>query len=120
MLRDVSSLTKIYIACGHTDLRKGIDGLASLVKEHFRLDPFQKDVLFLFCGSRMDRFKALVWEGDGFLLLYKRLEAGSFKWPRNTTELAEISPDQFRKLLDGFVVIDTSTIQTDLHPEECL
>ena len=57
MLRDVSSLTKIYIACGHTDLRKGIDGLASLVKEHFRLDPFQKDVLFLFCGSRMDRFK---------------------------------------------------------------
>jgi transposase len=68
MLRDITGFTKIYIACGRTDLRKGIDGLATLVKEQFRLDPFQKDVLFLFCGTRKDRFKALVWEGDGFLL----------------------------------------------------
>lgn len=120
MLRDLSCLTKIYIACGRTDLRKGIDGLASIVKEQFRLNPFQKDILFLFCGSRTDRFKALVWEGDGFLLMYKRLEAGSFKWPRNSTELSEISPEQFRRLLDGFVVIDTSTVRTDLHPEEVL
>jgi transposase len=64
MLRDLSSLSKIYIACGRTDLRKGIDGLATLVKEQFQLDPFQKDVLFLFCGTRKDRFKGLVWEGD--------------------------------------------------------
>ena len=56
MLRDLSNLQKIYIACGRTDLRKGIDGLATLVKEHFQLDPFQKDVLFLFCGTRKDRF----------------------------------------------------------------
>lgn len=120
MLRNVSNLTKIYIACGRTDLRKGIDGLATIVKEQFQLDPFQKDVLFLFCGTRMDRFKGLVWEGDGFLLLYKRLEAGSFKWPRDTRELAEISPEQFHKLLDGFVVIDTSTVRTDLKPTELL
>lgn len=47
MLRDVYNLQKIYIACDSTDLRKGIDGLAALVKEHFQLDPFQKDVLWI-------------------------------------------------------------------------
>ena len=63
----------IYIACGYTDLRRGIDGLASIVQSQFQLDPFQK-MLFLFCGRRQDRIKGLYWEGDGFLLLYKRLE----------------------------------------------
>ena len=104
MLRDLSSLQKIYIACGRTDLRKGIDGLATLVKEHFQLDPFQKDVLFLFCGTRKDRFKALVWEGDGFLLLYKLLSDGRFKWPRNTDELKELTAEQYRLLMDGFTI----------------
>lgn len=116
MLRDVTSFRKIYIKCGRTDLRKGIDGLATIVKEHFQLDPFETDVLFLFCGSRKDRFKALVWEGDGFLLMYKRLEAGSFKWPNTTEEMRDISYAQLRSLLGGFVVIDESTIRTDLHP----
>lgn len=120
MLRNVTCFTRIYIACGKTDLRKGIDGLASIVKEQFQLDPFEKDVLFLFCGTRKDRFKGLIWEGDGFLLLYKRLEAGSFKWPRTTVEIKDISPEQFRNLLDGLTVIDVSNIQTDLHPEHLL
>jgi transposase len=120
MLRELTGLSKIYIACGHTDLRKGIDGLAAIVKEHFQLDPFQKDVLFLFCGTRRDRFKGLIWEGDGFLLLYKRVEAGSFKWPRTKSEMSEISTEQFRSLLDGFVVIDESSIRTDLEPTKIL
>ena len=54
-----ASFRKIYICCGRTDLRKGIDGLATLVKEQFRMTPFQEDVLFLFCGARQDRLKAL-------------------------------------------------------------
>jgi len=116
MLRDVT-FHKIYIACGKTDLRKGIDGLATMIKENFQLDPFEKDVLFLFCGSRKDRIKALIWEGDGFILLYKRLEAGSFKWPRDTSEVRLIDHQQFQNLLDGLVVIDVSTIQKDLHPD---
>ncbi len=116
MLRD-ADFHKIYIACGKTDLRKGIDGLAAMVKENFHLDPFEKDVLFLFCGSRKDRFKALVWEGDGFILLYKRLEAGTFKWPRNSSEARSIDQQQFRNLLDGLVVIDVSNIRKDLHPD---
>ena len=75
-------LKKFFIATGYTDLRRGIDDLASTIKFQFDLDPFQKHILFLFCGKRTDRIKGLVWEGDGFLLLYKRLNIGGFSWPR--------------------------------------
>ena len=63
MLNDARGFSKIYIATGYSDLRKGIDGLANVIKFQFDLDPFQKDVLFLFCGRRTDRIKGLVWEG---------------------------------------------------------
>ena len=96
-----SRFKRIYIACGYTDLRYGIDGLAATVRERFNLNPFETDILFLFCGRRNDRIKALVWEGDGFLLLYKRLEDGKFKWPRKTEDLEEINEEQFRWLLTG-------------------
>ena len=69
MLNNASGFRKVYIAAGYTDLRRGIDGLASIVKFNFQLDPYEKDILFLFCGRRSDRIKGLVWEGDGFLLL---------------------------------------------------
>ena len=62
----------IYLACGHTDMRKSIDGLAALVVSRFHLDPHQPS-LFLFCGRRKDRIKGLLWDETGFLLLYKRL-----------------------------------------------
>ena len=75
MLGDITACRQIYIACGYTDMRKSIDGLAALVQNHFEMDPFES-ALFLFCGRRCDRIKALLWEGDGFLLLYKRLENG--------------------------------------------
>ena len=66
----------MFLATGFTDLRRGIDGLAAIVQQQFELDPFT-NTLFLFCGRRRDRIKALYWEGDGFVLLYKRLESGS-------------------------------------------
>lgn len=93
MLGDITVAENIYIACGHTDMRKSIDGLAAIVQQQFHLDPFSS-TLFLFCGRRRNRMKALLWEGDGFILLYKRLENGSFKWPRdeNKAEL-ETDPD---------------------------
>lgn len=94
----------IYLACGYTDLRYGIDGLATTIKEKFDLSPFETGAIFLFCGRRNDRIKALVWEGDGFLLLYKRLEAGKFKWPRSTDELKKLSYEQFKWLMKGFTL----------------
>ena len=66
MLNDFAGADKVYIACGYTDLRKGIDGLARLVQQQFALDPFT-NTLFLFCGRRRDRIKGLYWEKDGFI-----------------------------------------------------
>ncbi len=103
MLRDFSSADHVYIACGYTDLRKGIDGLASLIKTQFRLDPCSNS-LFLFCGRRTDRIKALYYEGDGFLLLYKRVDNGRFQWPCTPGEAKCLSAQQFRWLMEGLSV----------------
>ena len=73
MLNEYLHPAHVFIACGYTDLRLGIDGLAALVQEKYQLDPFG-EALFFFCGRRTDRIKGLFWDGDGFLLLYKRLE----------------------------------------------
>ncbi len=109
MLGDITACENIYIACGHTDMRKSIDGLAAIVQEQFHLDPFSKS-LFLFCGKRRDRIKCLLWEGDGFVLLYKRLENGSFRWPRNENEVRTISWQQFRWLMEGLEIEQKTTI----------
>lgn len=106
MLAEAAGVRKIYIACGYTDLRKGIDGLAQIVGTTFNLNPFQKDVLFLFCGKRCDRIKGLLWEGTGYLLLYKRLEAGSFSWPRSPEEAAELTREQYAMLMMGLNPIE--------------
>lgn len=120
MLNDTTSFKKIYIACGYTDLRLGIDGLASYVKFHFELDPFDKDTLFLFCGRRATKIKGLVWEGDGFLLLYKRLEVGSFAWPRTTDEAMQLDQNQFKQLMQGFSVVAKHPISKLKEPKEII
>ena len=89
MLNDLSKFRHIYIACGYTDLRRGIDGLAGIVKHKFELDPVDEGSIFLFCGRRTDRIKALLFEGDGFVLLYKRLSDGNYQWPRTAEEVRE-------------------------------
>ena len=103
MLNDFSCNCPVYLAAGFTDLRRGIDGLAQTVQQQFQLNPFQS-MLFLFCGRRRDRIKALYWEGDGFVLLYKRLENGSFQWPRSGEEARQLSPQQYRWLMEGLSI----------------
>lgn len=103
MIGDISRAENIYLACGYTDMRKSIDGLSALVVQQFELDPFSNS-LFLFCGRRCDRIKALYWEGDGFVLLHKRLERRSFQWPRKESEAKTITPQQFRWLLEGLQI----------------
>jgi transposase len=58
--------TKIYVWCGKTDMRKGIDGLAAVASEYKADELFDEEALFLFCGRSKDRYKALYWEKDGF------------------------------------------------------
>lgn len=105
MLNDATGFKKVYLAVGSTDLRKGIDGLAAIVKFQFNLDPYDKNTLFLFCGKKPDRLKGLIWEGDGFLLLYKRINIGTFKWPRSASEAVEISMEQYSSLMQGFEIM---------------
>lgn len=76
-------------------MRKAIDGLAAIVQQNFKLDPFSNS-LFLFRERKANRLKALYWEGDGFLLLYKRLENSRFQWVRNQEEVRSISGQEFR------------------------
>lgn len=78
MLNNFNCNCPVYIACGYTDLRHSIDGLASLLKTQYQMNPFER-ALFLFCGRRRDRLMLLYWEEDGFLLLYKCLENDSFQ-----------------------------------------
>jgi transposase len=94
---------KIYICCGRVDLRRSIDGLAAMVQQVFKLDPCDRS-LFLFCGKRSDRFKALYFDGDGFILLYKRLERAGYQWPRRELEAQQISERQLRWLLEGLSI----------------
>ena len=109
MLGDISVAENIYIACGYTDMRKSIDGLTAMVQQQFQMDPFNS-ALFLFCGKRCDRIKALLWEKDGFVLLYKRLENGSFRWSRHENDLKSISRQQFRWLMEGLSIEQKSVI----------
>ena len=118
MFNNTTGFDKIYIACGYTDLRRGIDGLVGIITQEFKLEPFQ-NTLFLFCGRRTDRIKALVWEGDGFLLLYKRLENGRFQWPRNESEVRSITPGQFRWLTEG-LSIDQPRAVEKVYPKYAL
>jgi transposase len=103
MLSDFTSAEHIYVACGHTDMRRSIDGLTACVQQKFQLDPFSNS-LFLFCGNRSDRIKALWWDENGFILLYKRLETGKFQWPRDANEARDITPQQLRWLMEGLSI----------------
>lgn len=109
MLGDITVAENIYVACGYTDMRKAIDGLAAIVQEQFHMDPFTP-TLYLFCGKRCDRLKALLWEGDGFVLLYKRLENGKFRWPCSEEEVKPITWQQFRWLMEGLELEQKSMI----------
>ena len=104
MLNDASGFHKIYLATGYTDLRRGMEGLANIIRFRFHLDPYDRNSLFLFCGKRTDRIKGLLWEGDGYLLLTKRVEDGHFSWPRNSSEARRLDARQFDWLMKGFSI----------------
>jgi transposase len=93
----------VYLACGPTDLRKSIDALAALVQAGFGLDPFAPS-LFVFCNRSRDKLKMLLWDHNGFWLLYRRLERGTFQWPSGPGATVTVSGRELRWLLDGLAL----------------
>ena len=94
----------VYLACGPTDMRKSIDGLAAMVQLSFQLDPTQP-ALFVFCSQDRKKLKILEWETAGFWLHYRRLERGRFQWPRpHDTLTQQITFRQLRWILDGLAI----------------
>lgn len=93
----------VHLACGATDLRKSIDGLAVLVREGFDLDPFSTG-LFVFCNRHRNKLKILKWDHNGFWLYYRRLERGRFQWPAKTGGPMAVDYRQLRWLLDGLAL----------------
>lgn len=96
-----SGATKVYLACGSTDMRKQIDGLAAIVQECFSLDPFSS-CLFAFCNKNHDRVKILQWNHNGFWLHLLRLEKGKFQWPKEVnSHTIAVEYRELNWLLDG-------------------
>jgi transposase len=96
----VPANSRIWLAAGLTDMRKGFDGLSLCVQEHLKRDPFSGQ-LFVFRGKRGDLIKALWWDGQGLCLFAKRLEKGRFIWPKAKTGSVSLSPAQLSMLFEG-------------------
>ena len=104
---DLAKYTKVYIACGYTDMRTGISGLVNLIKYKYGLDFYNKNSLFLFCGKKASTIKAVTFEGDGIVLLTKRAINGRYQWPRTRDEARMLTPAQFHMLMTGFSIDST-------------
>ena len=104
--------TRIYLAVGATDMRKGFDGLYGLVKHRLEAEPLSGH-LFLFCNRERRRLKVLFWEGSGLWVCAKRLEKGRFSWPRGEGDASAdpakvlISTQELTLLLGGIDLTQT-------------
>jgi len=92
---------QIYLACGRTDMRKGISSLSAIVRLSLDFENAEGS-LFVFCNRMRNRLKILEWDGDGFWLYVKRLERGNFPWPSSReTATIKLNEDEFSHLLGG-------------------
>ena len=105
--------TKVWIAAGVTDLRRGFDGLSAQVQNVLHEQPFSGHV-FVFRGRRGDIVKLLWWDGDGLCLFAKRLERGRFIWPKVESGTVHLSGAQLSMLLEG---IDWRRVERTWTPE---
>lgn len=101
----------IYLRTGSTDMRKQVNGLAALVQNEMRLNPFQPGY-FVFCSKTRHLLKILYWDKTGFALWYKRLEQDKFPWPMDRKDVQNISTEQIKWLLSG---INFFKIHKKLH-----
>ncbi len=115
MLADISGVRAIYIITGYTDMRKSIDGLCAVIEKQMQVDCVHSSSLYLFCGRRRDRIKALLREPDGYVLIYKRLAAaqGCYRWPRNKSEVRNLTWQEFDWLMSGLDIEQPKAIRIE-------
>jgi transposase len=96
------SATRVYVAIGATDMRKGFEGLFGIVRDRLMIDPLSGHV-FVFCNGRKNRLKILYWDGSGLWICSKRLEKGRFSWPSRGDENGKVclSAEQLSMLIGG-------------------
>jgi len=105
----IGSATRIYLAAGSTDMRKGFEGLFGLVRDRLSCDPLSGHV-FLFTNAQRNRLKLLFWDGSGLWVCAKRLEKGRFRWPEAGGEESRItlSHEELTLLIGGIDLAQTS------------
>ena len=104
MLRPDRDIERVYLHRAPVDMRKQMDGLSILAKDVMRRDPMSGS-MFVFINARRNKLKILVWERNGFIVWYKRLERHRFHWPRHASEaVITLSAEQLNWLLDGYDV----------------
>jgi transposase len=102
------SATRVYVAIGATDMRKGFEGLFGIVRDRLLIDPLSGHV-FVFCNARKNRLKILYWDGSGLWICSKRLEKGRFSWPGQGDENGKVglSQEQLTMLIGGIELKQT-------------
>lgn len=104
MLGDLSGVQKIYLITGRTDMRKSFNGLMSIIRDTYQLDPYA-NALYLFCGRDSRKLKALHYDRTGFELYQKRLDnGGRFQWPRTSSEARQLTRQELRWLMEGLAI----------------
>ena len=91
---------RLFVCTQPTDMRRSFDGLAVMVEQILKHDPFSGH-LFVFRNRRQDRIKVLYWDRDGYAIWYKRLEEGVFRFPESLTDGAEFKSSDLAMVLDG-------------------
>jgi len=103
MLGGISGVSKLCLITGRTDMRLSINGLLAILRDHYQMDPYA-NTLYLFCGRKTDRLKALYHDKNGFVLLYMRLDSGRFQWPRCASEARMLTRQEYRWLMEGLSI----------------
>lgn len=114
MLADISGVREFYIVTGYTDMRKSLDGLCAIIENQFSMS-VSSSALYLFCGRRCDRIKAILKEPDGLVLIYKRLSVkdGKYRWPRNKSEVRNLTWREFDWLMSGIDIDQPKAIKIE-------
>jgi transposase len=107
----IGPATKIFLASGATDMRKGFNGLYAMVQHGLEAEPLSGH-LYVFCNRRGDCLKIFAYDGTGMWVCAKRLEKGTFRWPKHGERSVQMSATELQMLLSG---IDLSSIRKRSH-----